>query len=351
MQTVVMSFGRNQCLGKPDLPIYHVHVYFPVQLVHKLIERMETLNLQNVTPEEGKRYKHNSENEANNPYIIVGSYEGLCVSNDYPEVPQTPKLANAYEQGILDGSFGQMVSFQSSYKSAFRLEVPMWHKVNEGVASAKGDSDVTAKTGMAEPVPAMGAQTPAPMGNRQEETEAATDPGSEEGDAEDETYLVPIGQGCFSFQQGLLLRAKETYSKRSIGNKYELISKWLLTGLAVVITRTNWNPGAGHGPVSLPEAFGWQPKVIYARRPCRRPPPPDPRPNPVDRCICNVYVSCAGCSKNVQKHRFLQCFVAFGVHDRVPVVSVMRAARTDLIDISWVLGTEVALHFPNIGLR
>ena len=82
MQKVVMSFGRNQCLGKPDLPIYHVHVYLPVQLVHKLIERMETLNLQNVTPEEGKRYKHNSENEANNPYIIVGSYEGLCVSND-----------------------------------------------------------------------------------------------------------------------------------------------------------------------------------------------------------------------------------------------------------------------------
>ena len=30
MQTVVMSFGRNQNLGKPDLPIHHVHVYFPV---------------------------------------------------------------------------------------------------------------------------------------------------------------------------------------------------------------------------------------------------------------------------------------------------------------------------------
>ena len=144
-----------------------------------------------------------------------------------------------------------MVSFQSSYKSAFRLEVPMWHKVNEGVASAKGDSDVTAKTGMAEPVPAMGAQTPAPMGNRQEETEAATDPGSEEGDAEDETYLVPIGQGCFSFQQGLLLRAKETYSKRSIGNKYDIISKWPLTGLAVMITRSNWNILSKHRTLTI----------------------------------------------------------------------------------------------------
>ena len=43
MQTVVMSFGRNQSLGKPDLPIHHLHVYFPVQLVHKLVERMKRL--------------------------------------------------------------------------------------------------------------------------------------------------------------------------------------------------------------------------------------------------------------------------------------------------------------------
>ena len=31
--------------------------------------------------------------------------------------------------------------------------------------------------------------------------------------------------------------------------------------------------------------------------------------------------------------------MAFGGHDRVPVVSVTRAAWTGLIDISWVLGT------------
>ena len=43
-----------QCIGKPDLPIHHVHVYFPVQLIHKLIERMETLHFQDVAPEEGK---------------------------------------------------------------------------------------------------------------------------------------------------------------------------------------------------------------------------------------------------------------------------------------------------------
>ena len=89
------------------------------------------------------------------------------------------------------------------------------------MSSPEGDTDVTAQTSMAEPVPAMGAQIPEPMGNRQEETEAATDPDSDEGDAEDETYLVPIGQGCFSFQKGLLLRAKETYSKRSSSHDHE----------------------------------------------------------------------------------------------------------------------------------
>ena len=54
MQTVVMSFGRNQGFGKPDLPIHHLHIYFPVQLVHKLVERMEDLRFTNATPEDGK---------------------------------------------------------------------------------------------------------------------------------------------------------------------------------------------------------------------------------------------------------------------------------------------------------
>ena len=58
-QTVVMSFGRNMSLGKPDLPIHHLHVYFPVQLVHKLVERMIDLKFTNATPEDGKKYKHN----------------------------------------------------------------------------------------------------------------------------------------------------------------------------------------------------------------------------------------------------------------------------------------------------
>ena len=82
MQTVVMSFGRNQSLGKPDLPIRHIHVYFPVQFVHKLVARMKTdLLFTENFPEDGKEYKHNSESETNSPYIVVGTYECPCPSS------------------------------------------------------------------------------------------------------------------------------------------------------------------------------------------------------------------------------------------------------------------------------
>ena len=70
---------------------------------------------------------------------------------------------------------------------------------------------------------------------------------------------------------------------------------------------------------------------------CR--PPVDPRPNPVDRSICVLRRMFKKCSK-------ASFFTVFrGLRrirlspNRVPVVSVMRAARTGLIDISSVLGT------------
>ena len=99
MQTMVMSFARNLYLGKADLPINHVHVYFPVQVAHKLAERCVELGMQDVTPDEGKRYKRNSDNEANNPYIIVRAYEGQCAAAHYPPVPPTPQLAQARHPG------------------------------------------------------------------------------------------------------------------------------------------------------------------------------------------------------------------------------------------------------------
>ena len=94
-------------------------------MVHKLAERCIELGVQDVTPDEGKRYKRNTDNEANNPHIIVRAYDGQCAAEHYPPVPPTPQLAYAHEHGILDGSFGQMISFASSYKSNFRIEEPV----------------------------------------------------------------------------------------------------------------------------------------------------------------------------------------------------------------------------------
>ena len=45
MQTVVMSFARGLHLGKPELPIDHVHIYFPAQIVHKVTAQCEVLKL------------------------------------------------------------------------------------------------------------------------------------------------------------------------------------------------------------------------------------------------------------------------------------------------------------------
>ena len=67
MQTVLMSFARGLYLGKPELPIDHVHVYFPVQIVHKVIAQCEALKLKEeeraangvTVPPYGRRRKQN----------------------------------------------------------------------------------------------------------------------------------------------------------------------------------------------------------------------------------------------------------------------------------------------------
>ena len=91
-------------------------------------------------------------------------------------------LAYAYEQGLLDGSFGQMVSFQSSYKSIFRLEVPVWHNVADGLAVAQCDPKAAAETGMAEPVSTGEAQASGGKENSQGNVDAASAPESDEED-------------------------------------------------------------------------------------------------------------------------------------------------------------------------
>ena len=60
------------------------------------------------------------------------------------------------------------------------------------------------------------------------------------------------------------------------------------------------NPGAGHGPVSLPEAFGGNRRLYTLAAPAADPfvgPPVDPRPNPPDRFICILRWMFEKCSK------------------------------------------------------
>ena len=107
MQTVVMSFARGLYLDKPELRMDHVHIFFPVQMAQKVTAQCLALKLGEVTPDARKRYKHNVDNAANNPHVIVGVYEGRCTIEQYPPIPGTPTLARACEEGILDASFGQ----------------------------------------------------------------------------------------------------------------------------------------------------------------------------------------------------------------------------------------------------
>ena len=64
-----------------------------------------------------------------------------------------------------------------------------------------------------------------PLQGANQETEDA-----DEEETEEETYLPATRQGCYSFQMSLLQRAAQTFSKRSLADKYGQVAKWLLTG-------------------------------------------------------------------------------------------------------------------------
>ena len=150
----------------------------------------------------------------NSPYILVGTFERPCPSS-------SPRLAGLYDHGLLDVNLGQQVSFQSSYKSTLRIEVPVWPDTLQAL-----------------------------LPNTAQDAEVGAEAAEEEEEEEDEVYVPPDGQGCFAFRQSLLLRAKDTYEARSNGNKYEVISQWLLTGLAMVLSKPNWKFIAKRGTIA-----------------------------------------------------------------------------------------------------
>ena len=117
--------------------------------MRKVIAQCEALKLKEGSLAASERYRHNVDNAANNPYVIVGVYEGRCSCEQYLPIPKTPILAKAYEEGMLDASFGQIVSFASFYQTSFRVEVPLWHKLEDGIADPALDTQTAPRRGSA----------------------------------------------------------------------------------------------------------------------------------------------------------------------------------------------------------
>ena len=110
-----------------------------------------------------------------------------------------------------------MVSCQSTYKSILRIEVPVWPDVGQAVLPPTQAKRPTTPRRTALQTASAREQNRAdgPTPQTQEGTPveiASAKKAEEEAEEEDEeTYVVPEGQGCFSFRQSLLLRAKDTY--------------------------------------------------------------------------------------------------------------------------------------------
>ena len=221
-----------------------MHIYFPAQIVHKVIAQCKALKLKESALTAAERYRHNVDNAANNPYVIVGVFEGKCSHEQYPPTPATPTLAIAYEEGMLDASFGQIVSFASFYQTSFRVEVPLWHKLEDGIAAPSLDDQAAPNYCPARESPTDKGSRSKCSGNGTKSPEARTggaEEPAEEETAEEESYVPATGQGCFSFEMSLLQRAAQTFAKRSVADHYLQVARWLHTGLATTISRQSWH--------------------------------------------------------------------------------------------------------------
>ena len=123
-------------------------------------------------------------------------------------------------------------------------KIPLWHKVEEGVAFLGKEQQEAAPPMLAKPVLPDSVPSPASCSDTIADPTVGADKEAEEAEeeeTEEETYLPATGQGCYSFHRSLLQRAAQTFSKRSLDDKYVQVAKWLLTGLAVAISRKSWH--------------------------------------------------------------------------------------------------------------
>ena len=159
------------------------------------------------------------------------------------------KLAEAYEYGILDGSFGQVVSFASHYQTSFRIEVPLWHKVEDGVAFLGKEQQEAALPMLAKPV--LPDNVPSPVSS----SDAIADPHWAQTKKLRKQKRKKLKRKLTSLPRGrVVIRSigacckerRKPFSKRSLDDKYGQVAKWLLTGLAVAISRKSWHRLSKH---------------------------------------------------------------------------------------------------------
>ena len=129
-------------------------------------------------------------------------------------------------------------------RQAFRVEVPLWHKLEDGIADPPLNDQTAPNHSPARETPADKGPSPRSSGNATKSPDARTESAEETADeeaAEEESYVPATGQGCFSFEMSLLQRAAQTFAKRSVADHYLQVARWLHTGLATTISRKSWH--------------------------------------------------------------------------------------------------------------
>ena len=117
----------------------------------------------------------------------------------------------------------------SYYQTSFRIEVPLWHKMEDGVALLGKEQQGAALSMLAKPVLPDNAPSPVsssdaiagpPLSAKKEAEEA------EEEEAEEETHLPATGQGCYSFHMRSGANLLETKPGRQIWASSQVAAHW-----------------------------------------------------------------------------------------------------------------------------
>ena len=129
---------------------------------------------------------------------------------------------SSHEEGILDASFGQIISFASFHQTSVRVEVPL--------ANSRMGWLTAPRRRTARETPVDKGPSPRSGSNATERPVARTDgaeANADEETTEEESYTQPLGKDA-SPLMSLQQRAAQTFSKRSVADYDMQVARWLL---------------------------------------------------------------------------------------------------------------------------